>query len=589
MKKNGTGKLHALWANKKLRWFALALVAVIVIVAAVMLKGGAKVPTAIVEERVLEDSFYEDGDVRAQTRSAVSLEFSGKVQKVYVREGQVVKKGDPLFIIDPISLEAEKKLLLADRDALIATWEQSREQIKQQIAAVQAQRAGYLAPDIGGILGAQISLFDNALDPSARGGVAWEFRQMIDMTTQRLDFVSEQLGRAARRVPAEVQALQTQLETAQAQGMSIANQAEQYALQQQSQIMELEGKLAAESDPTLQAQYQQMIDSLRAGGISNSYSSMQSVANAQVARLQGDIALARSQIPQEVDALQSQLLALESELRTLEEQYAAYQFSTKSQVLAFTAQQEQAAVSLSASKQARGKLKEQIALLEKSLEDGSPTASYYAAQLQKVNINIEDVDRRITLAKVNAPIGGVVGAFNLNEGQFVQAGAVLTEVVDPDSLLIECMLLTDDANAIIDTTPVEIIWERRDGDVPFSGDIQDISKLAVNAMSAVGLSEQRVKALIAPAFSQEAHPGDGYRVRVKFITNSARALSVPQKALIVTDQGDAVFTVQGGKATLTHITLGMETGTDAAVLSGLKQGDIVISNPENVKEGDAIG
>ena len=88
-------------------------------------------------------AFGEDGIVRADIRSVVSADLSGKVTEVRVREGQSVKKGDVLLVLDTADLVAERKRTAADRAAILASWEQTRDQAKQQIAGIEAQRAAY--------------------------------------------------------------------------------------------------------------------------------------------------------------------------------------------------------------------------------------------------------------------------------------------------------------------------------------------------------------------------------------------------------------------------------------------------------------
>jgi RND family efflux transporter MFP subunit len=568
MKKLSVPKMvSALWSNKKLRYISLAVTALAVAGTAMTLSSGKNVTVTPVTPQLLEDSFWEDGVVRAQTRSVVSADLSGKVISVRVREGQAVKSGDILLVLDTGDLQAERKRISADRAAIMASWEQTRDQVKQQIAGIEAQRAAYGTADTNRALGEQIELLDWSLDPGAKNSVAWLYENMLDTTDAQYSYVNSRLKEASGLTSAEVQALESQLEAAQIQRETIALQQAQSEAQREQQKSELESKKA---------------DAVTAGDTEE--------ADEQVARLEEDLDNARDATPQAVETRETQLLALENEHSALKEQYNLYILNTQTQILSLMAQQEQAAAAVSSEKKVKNALGVQIDLLKQSMQNDSSTASYYEAQIEKIDASLEDLDRKIALATVTAPNDGIVGALDITQGQYLQAGTTITEVVDPSSLRVECMLLTDDANSVSKETPARIVWERRDGDIAYTGDVQTISSLAVNSISAIGLNEQRVKTILTPAFDGADHPGDGYQVRIAFTTASQTALAVPQSAVIQTDAGDAVYVVKEKKAVLAPVTLGMESEDMVAVLGGLAEGDIVIRNPETdgINEGDTV-
>ncbi len=592
MKKLSVPKMvSALWSNKKLRYVSLAVTALAVAGAAMTLTSGKNVAVTPVTPQLLEDSFWEDGVVRAQTRSVVSADLSGKVISVRVREGQTVKSGDVLLVLDTGDLQAERKRLSADRATVMAGWEQTRDQVKQQIAGIEAQRAAYGTADTSRALGEQIELLDWSLDPGAKNSVAWLYENMLDTTDAQYSYVNSRLKEASGLTSAEVQALESQLEAAQIQRETIALQQAQAEAQREQQISELESKKAdavTAGDTEEADRLQALIDSLDA--TDGSYAEMLRIADEQVARLEEDLDDARDATPQAVETRETQLLALENEHSALKEQYNLYILNTQTQILSLMAQQEQAAGAVSSEKKVKNALGEQIDLLEQSMQNDSSTASYYEAQIEKIDASLEDLDRKIALATVTAPNDGIVGALDITQGQYLQAGTTITEVVDPSSLRVECMLLTDDANSVSKETPARIVWERRNGDIAYTGDVQTISSLAVNSISAIGLNEQRVKTILMPAFDGADHPGDGYQVRIAFTTASQTALAVPQSAVIQTDAGDAVYVVKEKKAVLAPVTLGMESEDMVAVLDGLAEGDIVIRSPETdgIKEGDTV-
>ena len=413
---------------------------------------------------------------------------------------------------------------------------------------------------------------------------------MLDSTDAQSHYLKSCLNETSDLTSAEVQTLESQLEAAKIQGESIALQQAQAEAQRETQISDLESKKLLLL--TMVTPMKRTVSSL---------SSIRSIP--PTARMRKCCRSHRSRFracrmpfpmqnlhPTGCANTQTSLLALDNEQNSLQEQYNMYVLNTQTQVLTLMAQQEQAAAIVSSEKKVKNALGEQISLLEDSMQNDSSTATYYAAQVEKIDASIEDLDRKISLATVTAPNNGIVGAIDITAGQYLQSGTAITEVVDPSSLRVECMLLTDDANIVSSKTPARIVWERRDGDVAFMGSIQDISSIAVNSVSAIGLNEQRVKVVLVPVFEGESHPGHGYQVRVEFTTASQTTLAVPQSAVVQTDSGDAVYVVKNKKSILTPVTLGMESGDMVAVLSGLSLDDIVIRNPEQdgVTAGETV-
>lgn len=517
------------------------------------------VPALSASVQQITDSFYEDGVVRAKSRSVVSADISGKVLGIDVQEGQFVRAGDVICTLDASALEAERVQLQAERDSVLASYEQNRDQIKQQIAGLQAQRASYGAGSVGALYEQQIQLLAQSIDSSRGDSVAWGFKQMISAARWRINAGEDQA----------VSALNSQLDAAKAQRLAIENQLAQYIAQaaiQRATINPADTNALNAFDANVQ-------------NVENSYNDMLTAADKQIKSLQDEI---------DMGGYVSSV-AQQSEVRALEEQYTAFIYNTKVQMLALTAQQEQAAAAEKGAQSAKSAIKDQIDILSNSLDEDSGTATYYSTLLAGVDAGLKEIERRIELASVTAPIDGVVGAVSIKAGQYVSIGSVITEIVNPDNLHVECMLLTEDMAGVSPGMRAEIIWERREGDTTYGGTVLEISSLAVDFVSAVGLTEQRVKAIIAPEFGADAHPGDGFQVRVRFTTAQANAIVVPRSAIVESEQGDAVYVLKENKAVLTPVSLGLESGNLVAVLGGLNENDIVVENPETAGAQEGKG
>ena len=111
-------------------------------------------------------------------------------------------------------------------------------------------------------------------------------------------------------------------------------------------------------------------------------------------------------------------------------------------------------------------------------------------------------------------------------------------------------------------------------------------------VSALGVEEQRVR-VVADLISPEtewAQLGDGYRVEAAFVLwESSSVLQIPANALFRYQDRWAVFAVDGGVARRRPVELGHRTALAAEITGGLKQGDYVVSHPdETVADGKQV-
>jgi HlyD family secretion protein len=183
---------------------------------------------------------------------------------------------------------------------------------------------------------------------------------------------------------------------------------------------------------------------------------------------------------------------------------------------------------------------------------------------------------------INSPVSGHVLKVNHESEGVVQAGESLVEIGDPKMLEIEVDVLSADAVRIIPGTPV--LFKRWGGERPLKGTVRVVEPTGFTKISALGVEEQRVLVIsdiISPA-KEWTQLGDGYRVEAGFILWEAKGvLQVPSSALFRYEDGWAVFVVKGKKALLRKVGLGRRNGLNAQVVSGLIEGDTVITHPDS--------
>jgi len=89
--------------KKKLVFVSLFIFLFIVLLSALSRgrRGAEETPTVVVEKGNIMDVAVALGTIEVKYETSIKSKFSGVIKKVFVEMGDVVKKGDPLFEIDP--------------------------------------------------------------------------------------------------------------------------------------------------------------------------------------------------------------------------------------------------------------------------------------------------------------------------------------------------------------------------------------------------------------------------------------------------------------------------------------------------------
>jgi HlyD family secretion protein len=191
---------------------------------------------------------------------------------------------------------------------------------------------------------------------------------------------------------------------------------------------------------------------------------------------------------------------------------------------------------------------------------------------------------------VRAPVeGSVLGIPHKDEGA-VEAGRPLIEIGNPRALEVEVDVLSSDAVRIRPGTTVQ--FDRWGGDGFLEGKVRTVEPAGFTKISALGVEEQRVF-VIADITSPPAlweRLGDGYRLEASFLLwEGDDILQVPASALFRYENGWAAFVVEGGRAKRRTVTVGRRNGLVTQILSGMAEGETVISHPsDKIEDGTRI-
>lgn len=222
---------------------------------------------------------------------------------------------------------------------------------------------------------------------------------------------------------------------------------------------------------------------------------------------------------------------------------------------------------------------------EKSRDDAISARELAEAAVASANAQLQTAQLNLGYTSVTAPVDGITSLEHVSEGSLIGTtgdAGLLTSItqLDPvyvnfsfsDSEVAEVRRLIDMKKAKGEAPRLGVKISFGDGTdydhagiVDFTSSTIDVSTGTLQARAVVDNPDRRLL------------PGQFVRATVTGVTLD-NAIVVPEVALMQTPQGQFVYTLdKDGKAHLNPVTLGQKIGDGWLVLSGLSQGDRLIT------------
>ena len=189
-------------------------------------------------------------------------------------------------------------------------------------------------------------------------------------------------------------------------------------------------------------------------------------------------------------------------------------------------------------------------------------------QLQNADVNLKEARLQLEYTDVRASIAGVVMVRNVEQGDLVRTNDVVFSVADLDPLQARIRIpekrMTQvrrgqEARVTVDPAPDRV----------FDARVRMISP-------GVDPASGTVKVTIDVPSDELLRPGMFATIRI--VTDRRQdVLVIPKKALLLETDEDDVFIVREGKAERVRVSLGYVDGDRVEVLSGLTDGDLVVT------------
>lgn len=209
----------------------------------------------------------------------------------------------------------------------------------------------------------------------------------------------------------------------------------------------------------------------------------------------------------------------------------------------------------------------------------------YEAQIAELDYQIDILNKNKGNALIQSPIDGIILETFVKEGTYLQPGMQVAEIGNDKDLYLESDILVSEIGDVKEGGKVVVYSDDLDLS-NITGTVTKIYPKAISKISDLGIEQKRVKIEIDLDNSSDILKV-GYDVNVKIIIQEKNdVVIVPDSAIFDYEDGYYVYVLAGNKASLRKVEIGIEGEDTVEIVSGLKEGEKVILNPnEDIKEG----
>ncbi|NNG06455.1 MAG: efflux RND transporter periplasmic adaptor subunit [Desulfobacteraceae bacterium] len=202
------------------------------------------------------------------------------------------------------------------------------------------------------------------------------------------------------------------------------------------------------------------------------------------------------------------------------------------------------------------------------------------AALKQAQAALSMAKDRLKKSRLHAPSEGIIAFRQVEEGEVVAPGTVITQVVDNRKMKIKLSLAERDL-PLLD----------RDERFPFTIDAYPGAEFTcrLNFLSPTADPATRSFPVELLVDATDPRMADGMTVRVEFpMASQKKSIKIPSAWLSEEDGQIGLFVVADEKALFKKVTLGSYYEGRVEILSGISDDELVITNPAGLKAGEAV-
>jgi RND family efflux transporter MFP subunit len=200
---------------------------------------------------------------------------------------------------------------------------------------------------------------------------------------------------------------------------------------------------------------------------------------------------------------------------------------------------------------------------------------------EKAKLGVEQAEKQLSFTKITATQGGFIVSKFIDKGTLVNIGSPIVSLVDISQLKVTIKASETDVYRLKIGQTVKITSSVYPG-IKYSGKVSFVSQ------QGDGLHNYPVEVLLDNKSSYQLKAGTFVNVEFVFAAESP-SLLIPRIALVGSIKNASVYVLQNNTAIQKAITIGRDLGDYLEVLSGLTEGEKVITTGQiNLSDGATV-
>jgi multidrug efflux pump subunit AcrA (membrane-fusion protein) len=222
---------------------------------------------------------------------------------------------------------------------------------------------------------------------------------------------------------------------------------------------------------------------------------------------------------------------------------------------------------------------EKLALLRKGARQEDRDA--LLAQIRQAEATVRLADMHLENTTIRAPLGGIISKRYVDRGALVGTSTPILRIVAMDRVKVIVQVVESELARLRSGATADV-------DVDAYGN--EVFKGTVTAISPTVDPESRTADVEIQVDNRDYRLKPGMFARVNLITERRdKALLISKDSLLRESGPPRVFVLDGGKASLREVTLGLEGEQYVEVVGGLQEGqDVIIAGQYELNDGMAV-
>lgn len=255
----------------------------------------------------------------------------------------------------------------------------------------------------------------------------------------------------------------------------------------------------------------------------------------------------------------------------------------KQQVIANISQAETALQNMETNYNRVKSLYEKNSATKKEMEDIQMAYDMAKAQTNAAREMEKEIDDVLSYAEIKAPFDGYIVNKFFQEGDMAAPGHPIAIVENFNGFKVMSSISASDINRFKKGELVKVKLDELSGRI-YIGEI-----IEINAGAHTSSRQYDIQVLIKPSEQNLSEIKSGMYAKIIMENSKRNMITVSDNNLIKRGQLMGVYTVSSNnEALLRWLRLGKNVNGRIEVLSGLSEGDMIIINKENVREGQKV-